>query len=90
MIIFLKYFSEISLNGEWNLRNVNGSINISGKVPGQVHMDLLNAKIINDPYFNDHVLEYKSCFLFIDKHGLHLKIGSILDLLILHLKQRIV
>lgn len=65
LLIMHVYSSELSLNGEWTVKNVNGSIKIAAQVPGQVHLDLLKAKIINDPYFNDHVLEYKSCFIII-------------------------
>lgn len=49
--------SELSLNGKWIITNSNHSIEINGNVPGQVHLDLLKNKIIEDPYFNDHVLE---------------------------------
>lgn len=33
----------------WTLRNQNGSINVPGKVPSQVHLDLFAAGVITDP-----------------------------------------
>jgi beta-mannosidase len=47
----------MDLNGVdvWTVMNANSSIKIPATVPGQVHLDLLKAKIIGDPYyrFND-------------------------------------
>lgn len=34
----------------WTVTNVNGSVAIPATVPGQVHLDLLRAGIIRDPY----------------------------------------
>ena len=44
----------MSLNGDWNIVNKNGTINISGAVPGSVHTALMEAKIIGDPYYRDN------------------------------------
>ena len=42
----------INLNGnDWITFNSNNSIRIQANVPGEIHTDLLNAKIIGDPYF---------------------------------------
>ena len=45
----------VSLNGEWNVSNSNGSLSLAGSVPGQIHLDLLREKFIPEPYigFND-------------------------------------
>lgn len=41
----------LNLGGnDWQLTNGTGKP-ISVTVPGQVHTDLLNAKLINDPYY---------------------------------------
>ncbi|KAI8821024.1 glycoside hydrolase family 2 protein [Fimicolochytrium jonesii] len=34
----------------WTVKNTNGSIQIPASVPGQVHLDLLKAGIIGEPY----------------------------------------
>ena len=44
----------MSLNGDWNIVNKNGTVNISGAVPGSVHTALMEAKIIGDPYYRDN------------------------------------
>ena len=46
--------STVSLNGNWNIVNKNGTVNISGAVPGSVHTALMEAKIIGDPYYRDN------------------------------------
>lgn len=45
----------IDLNGAWDLHNANGSVQVAATVPGVVHLDLLAAGVIDDPYhgFND-------------------------------------
>jgi hypothetical protein len=52
-----------SLNGEdWRGYNHNNSIEFKGKVPGNNFIDLLNSKIITNPYFrfNDMDLRWVS------------------------------
>ena len=40
----------LSLSGEWTLQNTNASITIPAIVPGVVHLDLLRAGIIPEPF----------------------------------------
>ena len=41
-----------SLDGsDWRVTNTNGSISIPATVPGVVHLDLLRAGLISDPYY---------------------------------------
>ncbi|PLX04845.1 MAG: beta-mannosidase [Marinilabiliales bacterium] len=42
---------EITLNGEWRVSSPDTSIEIMGRVPGTIHTDLLNAGIIDDPFY---------------------------------------
>ena len=35
----------------WTLRNHNGSLSLPATVPGVVHLDLLRAKHISEPYY---------------------------------------
>lgn len=39
---------KISLNGKWDLKN--GKLKIVAKVPGEIHVDLKNSKIIEEPF----------------------------------------
>lgn len=40
------------LSAEWTLCNGNGSICIPGRIPGNVHLDLLRANVLKeDPLF---------------------------------------
>ena len=51
----------LNLCGNWMLQNSNGSIVVNeAVVPGYVHTALLNAKLIDDPYFrnNDEVYRW--------------------------------
>ena len=41
----------------WTLRNSNGSLSIPATVPGVVHLDLLRAKKIAEPYYRYGELE---------------------------------
>ena len=41
----------------WTLRNANGSIAVPASVPGVVHLDLLQAGIIPEPYYRYGELE---------------------------------
>ena len=41
-----------SLDGsDWRVSNANGSLTVSAHVPGVVHLDLLAAGVIDDPYY---------------------------------------
>lgn len=46
-----------SLDGAWELRKCGSDEVIGATVPGCVHLDLMNAKIIEDPFYGDN--EYK-------------------------------
>eukprot|EP01129_Flabellula_baltica_P008646 TRINITY_DN3459_c0_g1_i1.p1 TRINITY_DN3459_c0_g1~~TRINITY_DN3459_c0_g1_i1.p1 ORF type:complete len:875 (-),score=163.30 TRINITY_DN3459_c0_g1_i1:26-2650(-) len=50
----------VDLNGEWYVNNANGSVVTVGNVPGDIYTDLMNAKMIPDPYyrFNDFELRW--------------------------------
>jgi beta-mannosidase len=50
----------MSLNEEWRLKSEIFSDIIPATVPGTVHTDLLEAGLINDPYYRDNALELKS------------------------------
>jgi len=43
----------------WIVTNRNGSISVPASVPGEVHMDLLGAGIIGDPYYRFGDLDYR-------------------------------
>ncbi|KAL2069075.1 hypothetical protein VTL71DRAFT_15413 [Oculimacula yallundae] len=44
--------SVISLDGNsWTLENASKNISVPGTVPGSIHMDLLAAEFIGDPYY---------------------------------------
>ena len=45
--------NKIDLNGTWQLIQTERDINISASVPGCVHIDLMDAKIIKDPFYRD-------------------------------------
>ncbi|KAM7315502.1 beta-mannosidase-like [Ixodes scapularis] len=44
----------LPLNGDWRVYNRNKSYQFSGSVPGNVHTDLMRAKLIGDAYFRDN------------------------------------
>lgn len=44
----------LPLNGDWRVYNRNKSYQFSGVVPGNVHTDLMRAKLIEDAYFRDN------------------------------------
>ncbi|MBN1966526.1 MAG: glycoside hydrolase family 2 protein, partial [Anaerolineae bacterium] len=46
----------LSLNGSWSLTQIGDSEQIPAHVPGCVHLDLLAAHKIEDPYFRDNEL----------------------------------
>ena len=58
LIVCSLAYNIVSLNGDWNIVNKNGTINISGAVPGSVHTALMEAKIIGDPYYRDNDYVY--------------------------------
>ncbi|KAF8985953.1 hypothetical protein BGZ46_000039 [Entomortierella lignicola] len=42
----------VDLHGEWHLSNLDRTVQTTGSVPGQVHLDLLRAKVLqDDPYY---------------------------------------
>ena len=42
------------LDGVWKLKKPGSNELIDAQVPGCVHLDLINAKIINDPFYGDN------------------------------------
>ncbi|KAI0165434.1 glycoside hydrolase family 2 protein [Hypoxylon sp. FL1284] len=44
----------------WTLKSDSGNVSVPGKVPSQVHLDLLEAQVIDDPYYglNDFDLRW--------------------------------
>ena len=49
-----------SLDGDdWTVRNVNGSITIPATVPGVIHLDLLRANLIDEPYYRFNEANYR-------------------------------
>jgi len=54
----------LSLNGTWQLRDSGKTLNLSATVPGTVHTDLINAKVIDDPFYRDNELDV----LWIEDH----------------------
>ncbi|HEX3054468.1 MAG TPA: glycoside hydrolase family 2 protein [Aggregatilineaceae bacterium] len=47
-------FNKISLSGEWELYRAGENQSIRAVVPGCVHLDLLRAKQIEDPFYDDN------------------------------------
>jgi len=47
-------FNKISLSGEWELYRARENQSIPAVVPGCVHLDLLRAKQIEDPFYDDN------------------------------------
>ncbi|KAF9954218.1 hypothetical protein BGZ72_004753 [Mortierella alpina] len=49
----------VDLNGEWHLNNLDNSVHATSTVPGQVHLDLIRSKYLEeDPYYGtDYVKE---------------------------------
>jgi len=47
---------QISLNGTWELRRADDATSIPAQVPGCVHLDLLRAGNIPDPFYRDNEL----------------------------------
>ena len=45
---------QIVLNGEWQLRGGTLTDSLAARVPGCVHMDLLNAGKLDDPFYRDN------------------------------------
>jgi len=46
--------SKIELNSNWKFRQAGNSDYLPGKVPGSVHLDLLNAGLIEDPFYRSN------------------------------------
>ena len=46
-----------SLDGAWSLRKSESDELIEAQVPGCVHLDLVNAKVIDDPFYGDNELK---------------------------------
>ena len=44
----------IDLHGKWDILEKNGNIKTAGELPGDVHSALLQAGIIEDPYYGDN------------------------------------
>ncbi|KAG0299747.1 hypothetical protein BGZ97_003572, partial [Linnemannia gamsii] len=48
----------MDLNGQWKLSNQDKTVQVSAKVPGQVHLDLIQANIIHDdPYYGTNYVK---------------------------------
>ncbi|KAF9906249.1 hypothetical protein EC991_000812 [Linnemannia zychae] len=48
----------LDLNGQWKLSNQDKSVQVSAVVPGQVHLDLIQANIIDiDPYYGTNYVK---------------------------------
>jgi len=43
-----------SLCGKWNLRDVFSEYSLEATVPGCNYLDLMNAKIITDPFYGEN------------------------------------
>ncbi|XP_048589787.1 beta-mannosidase isoform X2 [Nematostella vectensis] len=63
LVLFLSFQKalslEIDLGGIWSIHNGNGSISVSGTVPGSVHMALYKSGTIGDPYFRLNDVNYR-------------------------------
>ncbi|NQU44120.1 glycoside hydrolase family 2 protein, partial [bacterium] len=44
----------LSLNGDWNFRQPDDTDSLPARVPGCVHLDLLAAERIEDPFYRDN------------------------------------
>ena len=44
-------FMEKEINSNWTFKEVNGVISGNARVPGTIHTDLINNKIIEDPFY---------------------------------------
>lgn len=45
---------KVVLNGKWKMRKIQGGEWIDAQVPGSVYYDLLNAGLIEDPFYRDN------------------------------------
>jgi beta-mannosidase len=50
---------EVDLGGTWQVHNANGSVKLTGQVPGTIHTDLQRAGIISDPYYRYNDVAYR-------------------------------
>ncbi|XP_007951844.1 beta-mannosidase [Orycteropus afer afer] len=48
-----------SLRGSWRIRNANGSLELTGTVPGCVHIALFQHGLIQDPYYRFNDINYR-------------------------------
>jgi hypothetical protein len=46
--------NKISLDGTWKFRRAGTTKWMDAQVPGEVHLDLLNNKVITEPFFRDN------------------------------------
>ena len=63
----------IDLNGKWQVKRTDESNWLDAVVPGSVYNDLLQAELIEDPFYRDNEyksfeiskfdFEYKKCFI---------------------------
>lgn len=44
----------VSLNGNWVVKDAETGAEYAAVVPGDIHNDLMNAKVIPDPYYSDN------------------------------------
>jgi len=49
--------NRISLNGKWDISDSGCEYSIKGIVPGVVHNDLINLKIVEEPLFRDNEIK---------------------------------
>ncbi|KAI1320522.1 hypothetical protein EDD11_000484 [Mortierella claussenii] len=48
----------VDLNGEWHLYSLDKAIRVTASVPGQVHLDLMRAKVLqDDPYYGTNYVK---------------------------------
>ena len=58
----MKKVEKISLNGVWNLKQDNKSINVTTQIPGSVFEALIENNIIEDPFYGEN--EHKVSWVF--------------------------
>jgi beta-mannosidase len=50
---------DVGKTADWEVSNSNGSITTKGNFPSQVHLDLMENGLIEDPYYGDNVYNYR-------------------------------
>ena len=63
MVDNMKKVDKISLDGLWNLKQDNKSVNVSAQVPGTVFEALIENNIIEDPFYGEN--EHNVSWVFI-------------------------